>query len=315
MSGPETFVGQRRTALFEEQRPQLLGLTYRLLGSVSEAEAMLDETRERWSAGHGPEDQDPETALTTLVVTLALDRMRRLRAARQGYARFWLPEPVPCRALDDGPLSMELLAAMERLSPLERAAFVLRVVLARPYSEVATVLGRRPAAVRQLVRRARVHLGDQVSAVGTPDDADRVRHEVVVRRLAAACRSASLGALVGVLDPDVVLLSDEGARGPLRAQPVVGRDRVARSVVAALRRLPRGSRADVETVNGTAGVVLRAGQHAVCVLAVRLGAERVVSVQLVADQRKLTALHATVAPTATATRTAAPPMPRARPVP
>ena len=207
---------------FDEQRPRLLGLAYRMLGAVSEAEAVLDVTRERWSAGYLPEVQDPETALTTLVTRLAMDRMRLLRAARQGYSGFWLPEPVPCRSRDDEPLSLELLAAMERLSPLERAAYVLRVVLARPYPEVAAVLGRRLPAVRQLVRRARVHLGD----AATPDEADRTRHEVVVRRLAAACRSASLGALVDVLGPDVVLLSDEGRRGPVRAGPVVGRDRV-----------------------------------------------------------------------------------------
>ena len=166
--------------------------------------------RERWSAGYPPKSRTPETALTTLVTRLAMDRMRLIRAARQGYSGSWLPEPVPCRSRDDEPMSLELLAAMERLSPLERAAYVLRVVLARPYPEVADVLGRRLPAVRQLVRRARVHLGD----AATPDEADRTRHEVVVRRLAAACRSASLGALVDVLGPDVVLLSDEGRRGP-----------------------------------------------------------------------------------------------------
>ena len=294
MPGPETFVGQRRTALFDEQRPRLLGLAYRMLGAVSEAEVVLDVTRVRWSAGYLPEVQDPETALTTLVTRLAMDRMRLLRAARQGYSGFWLPEPVPCRSRDDEPLSLELLAAMERLSPLERAAYVLRVVLGRPYPEVADVLGRRLAAVRQLVRRARVHLGD----AATPDEADRTRHEVVVRRLAAACRSASLGALVDVLGPDVVLLSDEGRRGPVRAGPVVGRDRVARSVVAVLRRLPRGALADVETFNGATGVVLRMCQAPVCVLAVRVDTDHVASILLVANPRKLTALNARVAPTA-----------------
>src|SRR6478609_5012578 len=265
MPGPETFVGQRRTALFDEQRPRLLGLAYRMLGAVSEAEAVLDVTRERWSAGYLPEVQDPETALTTLVTRLAMDRMRLIRAARQGYSGFWLPEPVPCRSRDDEPLSLELLAAMERLSPLERAAYVLRVVLARPYPEVADVLGRRLP---------------------------------VVRRLAAACRSASLGALVDVLGPDVVLLSDEGRRGPVRAGPVVGRDRVARSVVAVLRRLPRGALADVETFNGATGVVLRMCQAPVCVLAVRVDTDHVASILLVANPRKLTALNARVAPTA-----------------
>ncbi len=294
MRGPETFVGQRRTALFDEQRRRLLGLAYRMLGTVSEAEAVLDECRERWSAGYRYEIQDPETALTTMVTRLAVDRLRHLRGGRQGYAGSWLPEPVPCRSRDDEPMSMELLAAMERLSPLERAAYVLRVLLAHPYPEIATVLGRRPPAVRQLVRRARVHLGDASSWRKNGSG-----HDVVVRRLAAACRSASLVAFAEVLGPDVVLLSDGGRTATVRARPVVGRDRVARSLVAVLRRLPRGALADVETFNGAAGVVLRVCQNPVCVLAVRVDTDHVASVILVTGARKLGALSDRVTPTAT----------------
>ena len=299
MPGPETFVGQRRTALFDEQRPRLLGLAYRMLGAVSEAEAVLDHSRERWSAGCLPEIQDPETALTTLVTRVAMDRLRHLQAerhgpGRQGYAGSWLPEPVLCRSRDDEPMSIELLAAMERLSPLERAAYVLRVALARPYPEVAAVLGRRPPAVRQLVRRARVHLGD----AATRDPTDGTRHEVLVRRLVAACRSLSVAAMLEVLGPDVVLLSDDGRSAMVRARPVVGRDRVARSVVAVLRRLPHGALAGVEAFNGATGVVLRVGQDPVCVLGVRVSADHVASILLVANPRKLTALNARVAPTA-----------------
>jgi RNA polymerase sigma-70 factor (ECF subfamily) len=254
---------------------------------------VLDDTRQRWSAGYLPEVQDPETALTTLVTRFAMERLRHLHIGRHGYAGCWLPEPIPGRSRDDEPLSLELLAAMERLSPLERAAYVLRVVLARPYPEVETVLGRRAPAVRQLVRRARVHLGDATSW-----DRSGRGSEVVVRRLAAACRSASFGALVEVLGPDVVLLSDEGRSATVRARPVVGQDRVARSILTVLRRLPRGALADVETFNGAAGVVLRVCQDPVCVLAVRVDADRVVSAQLVANPRKLRALTARVAPTA-----------------
>lgn len=294
MPGPERFVGQRRTALFDEQRPRLLGITYRMLGALSEAEAVLDDSRERWSAGYPTELQDPQTALTTLVTRAAMDRLRHLHAGRPGYAGSWLPEPVPCRSRDDEPMSIELLAAMERLSPLERAAYVLRVTLARPYPEVATVLGRRPPAVRQLVRRARVHLGD----AATRDPADATRHAVVVRRLAAACRSLSVAALAEVLGPDVVLLSDDGRSAVVRARPVVGRDRVARSIVAVLRRLPRSALADVEVFNGATGVVLRVGHDPVCALGVRVGTANVASVLLVAGPRKLTALSARAAPTA-----------------
>ena len=164
MPGPETFVGQRRTALFDEQRPRLLGLAYRMLGAVSEAEAVLDVTpgavvgRVPPRESRTPRRPSPRSSPGSPWTGCGTSRPHD--TGRAGYAGSWLPEPVPCRSRDDEPMSIELLAAMERLSPLERAAYVLRVVLARPYPEVAAVLGRRLPAVRQLVRRARVHLGD-----------------------------------------------------------------------------------------------------------------------------------------------------------
>ena len=188
---------------------------------------------------------------------------------------------------------MELLAAMERLSPLERAAYVLRVVLARPYPEVADVLGRRLPAVRQLVRRARVHLGD--AATRDPADAPVMRSSSAgsLRPVGRVARCPRRGSGAGRRPAE-----RRGPRGPVRAGPVVGRDRVARSVVAVLRRLPRGALADVETFNGATGVVLRMCQAPVCVLAVRVDTDHVASILLVANPRKLTALNARVAPTA-----------------
>ncbi len=298
---PETFVGQRRASLFDEQRPRLMGVAYRMLGTVDDADHVLEEARRRWCAGHVAQVSDPGTALLTIVVRLALRRLDRVRRERQGYAGTWLPQPVagdgrvplsPGGAAD-GCIGLDLLAALETLSPLERAAYVLRVALGCPYPQVAAALGRNEPAVRQLVHRSRSHLRSSDLRAGT----DRSRHEVVVRRFAAACRSASLGPLLEALASDVVLHADDRR---LAAVPscVVGRDRAARSVLAVLRRLPRGAVAEVETFNGSSGVVVRVDAQPVCAMALTVDADTVVSVHLVATPGKLGALRGRAEPTA-----------------
>lgn len=303
MAGPQTFVGQRRLALFEEQRPRLMGIAYRILGAVTDADDVLAATWKCWSAVDLTAVEDSKTVLTTMVTGLSLDRLRRERTTREGYAGSWLPEPVACRSWADDPatdsepddsLSLAALAAMEALSPLERAAFVLRVVFACPYADVASALGRSEPAVRQLVHRAKAHLGE----ARVRHQADRTRHEVVLRRLLSACRSGSLAPLLAVLAPEVVLVNDAGTTATAPPRPVAGRDHVGRFLVSVLRRLPRGAVADVEPFNGTTGIVVRAFGDPVRALAIRVDGDQVASLQLVAAPRKLRALRAPVAPTA-----------------
>ena len=298
---PETFVGQRRETLFAEQRPRLMGLAYRMLGTVEDAELVIEMGRRRWYASDAGTVADPCTALVTIVARLSRQRLDRVRPARQGYAGSWLPEPVSGEGrgrLDLGPsgegsLSLDLLAALEGLSSLERAAYVLRVTLGYPYAQVAVILGRREPAVRQLVHRSRTRL----ACSGVRLDPDRSRQEMVVRRFAAACRSASLAPLADVLAPDVVLLADDRRPAAVPGR-VVGRDRTARSVLAVLRRLPRGAVAGVETVNGASGMVVRVHGQPVCAVALTVDGASVAAVQLVASPGKLGALRARVAPTA-----------------
>jgi RNA polymerase sigma-70 factor, ECF subfamily len=153
---------------------------------------VLDEAVGRWATAAGATNQDPELALTTPVCRLAMDRLRLLRPDRQGGAGPWLPEPLGCRRPDAEMPGLELLMALEALSLLERAAYVLRVLMGCPYAEAASVLGRREPAVRQLVRRARRRLGPI-----TGGETESAQHEVAVERLATACRTATLRALIG----------------------------------------------------------------------------------------------------------------------
>jgi RNA polymerase sigma-70 factor (ECF subfamily) len=301
MRGPETFVTQRRLALFDEQRPRLMGIAYRILGALTVAQEVVDETRRRWSARHPRETDDTQTVLTVIVTRLALERLRRERPRREGYAGAWLPEPIagpgangPMAPEADDTLSLATLAAMESLSPLERAAFVLRVGFGCSYAEVATALGRREPAVRQLVHRARIHLGE----ARTRDAADRTVHDAVLQRFLAACRSGALAPLLNLLAPDVVVLSDAGRSASTARRPIVGRDQSGRFILSFLRRLPRGAEADVEAFNGTTGVVVRVFGDPVCALAIRVDGPLVASVQVVAGPAKLVALRRPVAPTA-----------------
>ncbi len=302
MPTADTFARQRRAALFEERRARLVGIAYRMLGTVADVDDVLDEARRRWSAGGVGDLLDPSTALTRIVTGLALCRLEHLRAQRQGYAGTWLPEPVGARWCGDEAhplgtersLSLELLLALESLSPLERAAYVLRVALADPYPEVAAALRRREPAVRQLVHRARARLPPTELRM----NGDHSGHEVVVRRLAEACRSASLTALARVLAAEVVLHTDDPRPAATGAGVTVGRDGTARVILAVLRRLPRGAVVDLLRFNGATGVVAGAHGDPVCALAVRVDGDVVASVQLVATAAKLHSLRVRVQQTA-----------------
>lgn len=149
-----------RLSDFEAQRPRLLRLAYRMLGSLSEAEDVVQDAWPRWAAVEGWVDI-PEAYLTRIVTRLCLDRLKSARARREEYVGAWLPEPLLQQSSDEGiadDVTLTLMMAMERLSPLERAAFLLHDIFETPLNEVAAVLEREPAAVRQLDSRASRHV-------------------------------------------------------------------------------------------------------------------------------------------------------------
>ena len=284
-------------AVFETQRRRLLGVSYRILGSVVDAEDVLQEAWFRWAGTDQAAIENPEAFLTTVVTRLSLDRLRRVKARREVYAGPWLPEPVPADLdprtgdpeaaveLADS-LSLALLVVLETLSPLERAAFVLREVFGESYPAVAAMLDREEPAVRQLVHRAR----QRVQAGSARYRADRATHAAVVQRFLAACRSADLDSLMAVLAPDVVIISDGGgiARAPKR--PVHGRDKVARLMLGILPRALPGTTISFEIFNGQLGIVARLAGRAIGALAVSVSDDTVQSLYLIANPAKLTAL-------------------------
>ncbi len=195
--------------LFETERPRLLRLAYRMLGSHAEAEDMVQETFLRWQ--HAEAIDVPEAWLTRVVSRLCLDQMKSARARRETYPGTWLPEPLieeADDALREDNLTLSLMMALERLSPLERAAFLLHDVFGQPLSEVAATIDRSPAATRQLASRARAHVQIDQPRYEVP----RETGEQIARAFFDACRSGDASALNAMLAEGAMLYSDGGGR-------------------------------------------------------------------------------------------------------
>ena len=214
-------------ALFEAQRPRLLRLGYRMLGSIAEAEDVVQEAWLRWARSEASVDA-PAAYLTRVVTRLCLDHMKSARVRRETYVGAWLPEPLLGSvepeedAADD--LTLVLMLALERLSPLERAAFLLHDVFGVALGEVAGTLDRDPAAVRQLAVRARKH----VHAARPRFEVGRAEADRIAQAFFAASRDGDLATLKSMLAEDVVIRSDGGGKVLAFRNPIRGIERVLR---------------------------------------------------------------------------------------
>ena len=215
-----------RLSDFEAQRPRLLRLAYRMLGSLSEAEDVVQDAWPRWVAVEG-EIGVPAAYLTRIVTRLCLDRLKSARARREEYVGAWLPEPLLQQASEEAvadDVTLTLMIAMERLSPLERAAFLLHDIFDTPLNEVAAVLEREPAAVRQLASRARRHVREaRPRYTLSPQGASEL-----VRAFHEASTKGDLKTLSGILADEVAVFSDGGGRVVAFRNVVRGMNRVLR---------------------------------------------------------------------------------------
>lgn len=211
---------------FKAQRPRLLRLAYRMLGSLSEAEDVVQDAWPRWAAVNGGVDV-PAAYLTRIVTRLCLDQLKSARVRREEYVGAWLPEPLLQQADEEGiadDVTLTLMMAMERLSPLERAAFLLHDIFETPLNEVALTLDRDPAAVRQLASRARRHVSEaRPRYVLSPESASQL-----VRAFHEASTKGDLKMLSGILADEVAVFSDGGGKVLAFRKVVRGMDRVLR---------------------------------------------------------------------------------------
>jgi len=285
------------TDVFEEHRPVLLGVAYRMLGRLADAEDVVQEAWLRWSRADRTDVREPRGYLVRVTTRLAIDRLRRITSRGETYVGPWLPEPyvtdfgdvVPDtaeRAVLADSVSLAVLVVLESLSPLERAVFVLREAFGYPYAEIAAVLEREESAVRQLAARARKHVDERRPRY----DVDPAQRRDLTERFLAAAAEGDLEGLMAMLAPGVRLVGDSGgkSRAPLRVLETA--DKVGRFLIGAARKnAPDTTVRFLEVNGGPAALVLAAGKPDF-VLQLDIADGRVQSVYVVRNPDKLRSL-------------------------
>jgi RNA polymerase sigma-70 factor (ECF subfamily) len=302
------------TARFEQHRATLTRLAYRMLGSNAEAEDIVQDAYLRWS-GAQPRTTiaDDAAYLRATVTRLALDRLRSARARRETYVGPWLPEPImmddaadPAQAAalaDD--VSFALMLALERLSPLERAAFILHDVLDVPFAEIATTLDRSEEATRRLASRAREHVREPRNRRSTQREATSCMRDA----FADALRAGDIEALTHLLTDDVVLLSDGGGKAPAAINPLIGPARVSAFLIG----LAKKRAADVTAVipallNGDPGFIVLGNERGfddgvIQTLAIETNGTQITAIYVTRNPDKLHGIAAHLAARRDAART------------
>ncbi|MFD8977478.1 MULTISPECIES: RNA polymerase sigma factor SigJ [unclassified Streptomyces] len=293
------------TSVVVGERRHLTNLAYRLLGSLAEAEDAVQETYTRWYA-MSPREQAaiaaPGAWLTTVAGRICLDVLGSARARRESYVGAWIPEPLPDRAewaggddpadritLDES-VSMAFLVVLESMTPAERVAFVLHDVFRYPFAEIAEIIGRTPAACRQLATSAR----RRVSAARAPA-APSAGQAGLVRHFKEAWEARDIEALVGLLDPDAAMVADGGGLVGTVLHPVVGAEEIAAYLIHIADKAP-GLRLLERTVNGRPGLVAQFTGVTVTVAAFEFDGDRVARIWAVRNPEKLRAWTATTGP-------------------
>jgi RNA polymerase sigma-70 factor (ECF subfamily) len=252
--------GSNRVAEFERHRRLLFSIAYRMLASVDDAEDMLQEAFIRWQQASETEIRSSRAFLVTVVSRLCINHLQSARVRREEYVGEWLPEPLVTETGNlqsrivqvDESVSMALLLLLERLTPVERAVFLLREVFDYTHAEIADVLELTEANCRQLLRRAREH----VRLRRPRFKASAKEHGEVLERFHAAARNGDMDKLLALLSRDVVLHSDGGGKAPALPLPVHGPDKVARTIVNGLRALSSLKPVQrIVEVNGEPGIV------------------------------------------------------------
>ncbi len=284
--------------LFEAERRSLLGVAYRLLGSVSDAEDALQDVFERWLRVDRTSIENPAAYLTTMTTRAGLDRLRSAQARREVYVGPWLPEPMPTDDTAPAPdrvaeldesLTMGYLHLLEQLTPHERAAHLLHEVYDFSYREIASMIDREEANCRQLASRARSKLR------ASRPDPDRVPSPDVdgqfCHRLVAAVSGGDIATVMALMADDVVHISDGGPDHRAARVPVVGSDRVARLLVNLTNRVPEDQWSSVElrdvAANGQTGVMVLVGGQPITLLMVESDGQQIVRIYAVVNPDKL----------------------------
>jgi RNA polymerase sigma-70 factor (ECF subfamily) len=282
---------------FEEQRAHLRAVAYRMLGSLTEADDAVQDTWLRLSRSGASEVENLRGWLTTIVARVCLNMLRSRHVRREESFELHLPDPIISRDGDLQPeeaalladsVSLALLVVLETLAPAERLAFVLHDMFALPFEEIAPMVGRTPAAARQLASRARRRV--KGADLPTPDP-DLTRQREVVDAFFSAARRGDFDALVALLDPDVVLRADFGARRPATSRVIRGAAAVAGQ---ALQGANPAARLHPALVNGVVGVVVTVGGRPFSVIGFTVAASKIVAIDAIGDPERVRRIAAAV---------------------
>ena len=288
-SEPEIAV---RLETFDQYRSLLLSIAYRMLGSVADAEDMLQETFIRWQQAPEQEIRSPRAFLITIISRLCINYLQSARAQREQYVGQWLPEPIvtapgsdPLESIRlDESLSIAFLLMLERLTPVERAVFVLREVFEYEYSELATVLGESEANCRQILHRARQH----VTAMRPRFKASQRQKSELLEGFLQATKSGDLEGLVALLADDVVLHSDGGGKAVGAPNLIRGAKNVARGALGSLQKLmPKNLVFRLAQVNGEPGIVSYLEGKPYSVLTLVAGEGQIQTIYVLTNPEKL----------------------------
>ncbi|MBQ0866144.1 RNA polymerase sigma factor SigJ [Streptomyces sp. A73] len=292
------------TEVFEEHRAVLLGVAYRMLGRVADAEDVVQEAWLRWSAADRAQVREPRGYLVRVTTRLAIDRLRQAQSRREAYVGTWLPEPLVTdfeatvapsrqegaeRAVLAESVSLAVLVVLESLSPLERAVFVLREAFGFPYAEIARTLERTESAVRQLAGRARRHVAERKPRF----EVDPGLQRDLTERFLKAALEGDLQGLVSVLAPDVRLVSDSGGGAKAPHRVILGADKVGRFLAAVAQEGVRDPAFDFRLLelNGGPGALVTHGGRPDVVFSVDVADGLIQAIYLIRNPGKLTHLR------------------------
>ncbi|WP_405550382.1 RNA polymerase sigma-70 factor [Streptomyces globisporus] len=285
------------TEIFEEHRPVLTGVAYRMLGRVADAEDVVQEAWLRWSAAAREDVREPRAFLVRITTRLAIDRLRHLQSRRETYPGAWLPEPVVTdfgptppdtaeRAVLADSVSLAVLVVLESLSPLERAVFVLREAFGFPYAEIAAALDRTEAAVRQLAGRARRHVEERKPRY----DVDPAERRDLTERFLAAASGGGIEQLFALLAPDVRLVSDGGGKAKAALRTIETADKVGRFLFTVAAGLDPDGEIRVMELNGGPAVVFFTGGKADTVFQIEVSQGVIQCAYIIRNPDKLSGL-------------------------
>ncbi len=276
---------------FEQHRPRLWGIAYRMLGARAEADDLVQEAWLRWNRAPRDDIRAPEAWLVTITTRLAIDRLRQLKTEREAYTGPWLPEPMLAETAPPADhatelasdLSVAFLAVLERMTPEERAALLLREVFDSDYGDIAQILGKSETTVRQIVSRARKHLRDGKPRIHV----NAAAHANLLNQLVQAIQNQDQKTLVKLVADDATWTSDGGGRARAAKKRVIGAERIARFATGVFRQYLGELEFRIVTVNAEPGLAIFFQGRPLSALTIRTDGRKILDVFSILNPDKL----------------------------